>query len=52
MGVAATLLVVGVVFGVLAVVVDPGAFAVIIAVVSVAAGTAMAVFARTRTGDP
>ncbi len=51
MGVAVTLILLGAVFGVAAVVVDPGGFAVVIAVACVAAGLAFGISARSRVGD-
>ena len=51
MGVAVTLILLGALFGVLAVIADPGVFAVLPAVACVAAGLAFGIFSRPRTGD-
>lgn len=51
MGVAVTLILLGALFGVLAVIADPGVFAVLLAVTCVAAGLAFGIFSRPRTSD-
>lgn len=51
MGVAVTLVLLGALFGVVAVIGDPGVFAVILAVACVTAGLAFGISARPRTGD-
>ena len=51
MGIAVALLALGTLFGVVSIVVHPGAFAVVIAVVCFVAAGSIAALGRTRVGD-